>query len=75
MNEQELITRFRSASLDVKNAVIGALKGAVTEKESQSSGGGLNISGGNNASQAVTITKQRVSDSKEVHDGQLKRFR
>ncbi len=47
-DEQELITRFRAASLDVKNAVIGALKGAISEKETQPSGRELNISGGNN---------------------------
>ncbi|ENO0567699.1 transcriptional regulator [Escherichia coli] len=32
----------------MKNAVIGALKGAVSEKDSLSSEGRLNISGGNN---------------------------
>lgn len=32
-DEQELITRFRAASLDVKNAVIGALKGAISERK------------------------------------------
>ncbi|KDY29276.1 putative transcriptional regulator [Escherichia coli 2-427-07_S3_C3] len=32
----------------MKNAVIGALKGAASEKETQPSGRELNISGGNN---------------------------
>ena len=32
----------------MKNAVIGALKGAISEKEAQPSGRELNISGGNN---------------------------
>ena len=47
-SDHTYITRFRAASLDVKNAVIGALKGAASEKETQPSGRELNISGGNN---------------------------